>query len=1332
MTLGVPRLDVADTDVVAPHAVGPSKALALITFLAFAPRRSASRDTLCDLLWGDRAMDLSRPQLRQTLWLIKTQIHSRLLCADAENVALSSALTSDADEFAAAIEGNDLKPAIALYSGDFFIGYAAPGAGRFEEWASLERTRFRALFVRAAESLARQALNSGRFADAIALAHRLRIADPNGQTSWRVLLESRIASGDSIGARADADQFEEWLRIEEWEAEPASLAALQSARRSAKPDASATDSNKLVAELVGREREFAAIHDAWVAAKARGARVIHIVADSGIGKTRLTRDIVARIRAGRGMARYSRANYGERHIPFSFAAAVAEVLAAAPGAGGVAPAAARTLVSLNPSLFATYLESPSAPEHLEALRVGLALLELASAIAEEDPIALALDDMHWCDSASREALTVFASHLKSQNVLLITTARPHYAPGALHTDSSELHLSRLSQTEVGELVTSLARLPETSWAGDLPARLCEAAGGNPLFVLEALRFCLDTGLLSRNGDTWECRNAEALFGALEQKATLDGRLAALSASERAILHFLGIAGMPTGRDIITEAAGLRSAEADEAADNLELHGLLVTEDNMWGLAHDAIGETMLSGGELGIMKASHARLGAAMAASDDLRWKKKALVHFAEGEQWARAAESAIPFLRRTASSSAEVDAQLASLLGSATTERSLVRVRQELPFRLRRPALLRQGLVVGVLLLAASGMFAFSTIRNKPRDSDSMLVVLNRAPNGNTEVRSANLDLDRWDPTSPLPVTARPTTEWAPFNPDIPVASRPGSESWALNTTYPDSGQGDIDLLDRDGRRVRLTHSPGEDRPMSFSPDGRQLLFLTTRWSSRGWSDVAALDLKTLAVRRLTMGNATNTAAFWSPDGTRIAFTRDRPTREGEEICTVDADGSNARCPRIPNWRLTSPAGWVDEHRLLIMADSSDVRDLWKVYDIDRGTMVSATFPAREMVSLDPTGAWALTSSTANGQRSVRVSPSDRFDLARIVAQDPAPPTAVWFASPHPPTSFLDSLAILRPGEPLALGIPHQLMPLGWSKGRRRMSPVTVRWRSLTPSIAPIDSLGVLLPRDTGNAVIELSAGGWRIKRDTIRIGPVSVATLLDERWGPNAFNRWRVFGDPQPVILKDGKLDTFYNNGDGMFFSGAYLRNGFDTRRGIAMDFDVSTPITRTQWQVVIAGTVVFRDAEHLTQWDHKTGYLQGVVDRSPGCWFKFPQGEGARATTDLSWFPSLRVAIRDSSYRIDTGKWYRVRLQIFPDGRCGTAINGHALTIEPGNGPLSLSVHAIIQGSSVATRILVGRVLVQSGVPTDIDWTPLRFTGYFWERDERNVGRGMARRD
>lgn len=104
-------------------------------------------------------------------------------------------------------------------------------------------------------------------------------------------------------------------------------------------------------------------------------------------------------------------------------------------------------------------------------------------------------------------------------------------------------------------------------------------------------------------------------------------------------------------------------------------------------------------------------------------------------------------------------------------------------------------------------------------------------------------------------------------------------------------------------------------------------------------------------------------------------------------------------------------------------------------------------------------------------------------------------------------------------------------------------------------------------------------------------------------------------------------------------------------------------------------------------------------------------YPVGEGAGADNKIGYIYDLAAALNDPSLRINDGRWWRMRLQLFPDGRCGLAINGRPLYVASSPDAAPTSVHPIVQGSTAGTRMLVGRVTIRKGVPADIDWSTMQ---------------------
>ena len=71
------------------------------------------------------------------------------------------------------------------------------------------------------------------------------------------------------------------------------------------------------------------------------------------------------------------------------------------------------------------------------------------------------------------------------------------------------------------------------------------------------------------------------------------------------------------------------------------------------------------------------------------------------------------------------------------------------------------------------------------------------------------------------------------------------------------------------------------------------------------------------------------------------------------------------------------------------------------------------------------------------------------------------------------------------------------------------------------------------------------------------------------------------------------------------------------------------------------------------------------------------------------------------------LPAGGWHTLRLQLFPDGRCGFAVDGTPVWVSPDPLPLDVPFRFLLHGRSHGTRMLVGPVEVWTGVKDDIDW-------------------------
>jgi DNA-binding CsgD family transcriptional regulator len=113
--------------------------------------------------------------------------------------------------------------------------------------------------------------------------------------------------------------------------------------------------------------------------------------------------------------------------------------------------------------------------------ISLSVLSLLAEAAEERPLLCLVDDAHWLDDASADALVFVARRLEAEGIVLLFAARE----GEIREfDAPELPELRLAGLDADSAAALLDRHAGIALAPETRARLIEATGGHPLALLE--------------------------------------------------------------------------------------------------------------------------------------------------------------------------------------------------------------------------------------------------------------------------------------------------------------------------------------------------------------------------------------------------------------------------------------------------------------------------------------------------------------------------------------------------------------------------------------------------------------------------------------------------------------------------------------------------------------------------------------------------------------------------------------------------------------------------------------------------------------------------------
>jgi DNA-binding SARP family transcriptional activator len=585
------------------------KTRALLGYLVVVGARPQPRQRLCELFWD--GPDDPRAALRWSLTKVRPLVDdtkAARIVADREHVAFESCgaivdlawARQDAASIASA-SLESLRSAAALFRGELLEGLDLPECYRYHEWCVAEREAARqvrgAILSILAERLAaepdglEQALGYARARvtiDPLAEAGHIAVMQLLAKLgrprealkqyeSCRRVLEAQLGRGPSKeleAARSTLGRVPAGAADGTSPASPGRGQHLDGTSFSASTERAGERivQREARAALVGRSAERATIATAVrEAAEGTCRRVLLLVGEPGIGKTRLLEEVADQAMALGGSTLTGRAFEAEMVRPYG--AWIDVLRSAAPGAINALPHA--DLSPLLPELGAAHGDG-------DRNRLFDAVAALLLQRAARAPLVVALDDIQWFDEASAALLHYVGRSVAGSRVLLACAARAAEIDGNPRVQAlvralvregrlARVDLAPLDAEATQELVRSVDRRVDA-------AQIFVDAGGNPLYSLELAR-ALAAGDGGAAADTLDGLIAERL-------SRLDERASDLLPWAAALGHAFSI-------DTLAALTSLPVRDLLGAVEELERHGVLRVASSGLGsvgydFAHDLV------------------------------------------------------------------------------------------------------------------------------------------------------------------------------------------------------------------------------------------------------------------------------------------------------------------------------------------------------------------------------------------------------------------------------------------------------------------------------------------------------------------------------------------------------------------------------------------------------------------------------------------------------------------------------------------------------------------------------------------------------------------------
>ncbi|MBS1808707.1 MAG: protein kinase [Acidobacteria bacterium] len=353
---------------------------------------------------------------------------------------------------------------------------------------------------------------------------------------------------------------------------------------------------------VGREPERNELRVAFKAANDGRGSLVCVAGEPGIGKTTLVEDFLTEL-AAEHHCTIARGRCSERlagteaYLPLL--EALESLLRYSTASGSEPGSFATAMKQLAPTWYAQVVPLNSESEESARLlsevkaasqeRMKRELASFLQAVAEQQPLVIFFDDLHWADVSTIDLLSFLAGKFDAMRVLIVTTYRPSDMLLAKHPFLQikpdlqargycrELQLAFLNEAEIAQYLS--LEFPNHGFPTDFAKLIHAKTEGSPLFMADLVRYLRDRCVIAMETSGRDARAPRWMLAQtlpdIERelpesvRGMIERKIAQLSEEDRKLLTAASVQGYEFDSAVVAQVLNLEADEVEERLEKLE-------------------------------------------------------------------------------------------------------------------------------------------------------------------------------------------------------------------------------------------------------------------------------------------------------------------------------------------------------------------------------------------------------------------------------------------------------------------------------------------------------------------------------------------------------------------------------------------------------------------------------------------------------------------------------------------------------------------------------------------------------------------------------------------